>query len=87
MKYCLFATIALLSSAIAYAQRPEINGLQIGVEYTEKQIFDALGGSPSKTEADTEYPDLYVYYYGGDMFYRKGANCKATDFHLPIRLK
>lgn len=72
----LISTSTLTTSALAQqtikTDGAYVNELKVGSKYTEKQIFDALGGNPTKIEVDTEYPDLYIYYYDGDTFYRKG---------------
>ena len=46
-----------------------VNGLQICDMYTRAQMYEALGGTPDKIEANIEEPGSFSFYYGKDMFY------------------
>ena len=46
-----------------------VNGLQVCDMYTRAQMYEALGGVPTKIEANIEEPGSFSFYYGKDMFY------------------
>ena len=46
-----------------------VNGLQVCDMYTRAQMYEALGGVPTKIEEVIEDPGSFSFYYGKDMFY------------------
>ncbi|MBQ2992840.1 MAG: hypothetical protein IJE21_02980 [Alistipes sp.] len=46
-----------------------VNGLQLCDTYTRTQMYEALGGTPDKIEAEMEEPGSFWFYYGKDVFY------------------
>ena len=46
-----------------------VNGLRICDMYTRTQMYEALGGTPDKIEAEMEEPGSFWFYYGKDVFY------------------
>ena len=44
-----------------------VNGLRVCEFYSREQMYEALGGTPDKIEADIEDPGSFSFYYGKDM--------------------
>ena len=53
-----------------------INGLEMGGQYSREEIFAALGGEPDRIVQDAEEPTYFEYHYGNDVFYHMG-----NEFH------
>ena len=50
-------------------QRVVVNGLRVCEFYSREQMYEALGGTPDKIEAEIEDQGSFWFYYGKDVFY------------------
>ena len=73
MKRCCVVIVVLWLSLInGNAQEKTkviVNGLRICEFYSREQMYEALGGTPDKIEAEIEDPGSFWFYYGKDVFY------------------
>ena len=73
MKRCCVVIVVLWLSLInGNAQEKTkviVNGLRICEFYSREQMYEALGGTPDKIEAEIEEPGSFWFYYGKDVFY------------------
>ena len=73
MKRIFFILILLLAMIVnSNAQEKAkvvVNGLRVCEFYSREQMYEALGGTPDKIEAEIEDPGSFWFYYGKDVFY------------------
>ena len=70
----IFFILILLLAMIVNSNAQEkakvvVNGLRICDMYTRTQMYEALGGTPDKIEAEIEDQGSFWFYYGKDVFY------------------
>ena len=61
--------VCIHAAAVAQEQTMRVNGLIVGNDYTQEEIFQAMGGEPTKIKApqpNEELKDAYIFYYGED---------------------
>ena len=69
---CLFA---MAFNGNAQQSKVVVNGLRICDMYTRTQMYEALGGTPDKIEAEIEDQGSFWFYYGKDVFYWDKLDC------------
>ena len=68
--FILILLLAMIVNSIAQEKiKVVVNGLQLCDTYTRTQMYEALGGTPDKIEAEMEEPGSFWFYYGKDVFY------------------
>ncbi len=77
--YLLFALLTL-SCSRNQVGLIAINGLEMGGQYSREEIFAALGGEPDQIRQSTEYPTLYEFRYGNDLFFQMDGEFYGGDF-------